>query len=124
MGVSILLGTYRLPPPNPRRLRPECDFAIGLPEMKWRPSRIRGGQGGSGRLVCDIPIGRDDTGGSAVWDLYREWPYPRKNCKKSINISNKKIKFVLNGSFRGALELGNSGNGVKKYGKSHGDNRF
>ena len=42
MGVSILLGTYRLPPPNPRRLRPECDFAIGLPEMKWRPSRIRG----------------------------------------------------------------------------------
>ena len=124
MGVSILLGTYRLPPPNPRRLRPECDFAIGLPEMKWRPSRIRGGQGGSGRLVCDIPIGRDDTGGSAVWDLYREWPYPRKNCQKSIKISNKKIKFGLNGSFRGALELGNSGNGVKKIGKSHGDNRF
>ena len=80
MGVSILLGTYRVPPPNPRRLRPECDFAIGLPEMKWRPSRIRGGQGGSGRLVCDIPIGRDDTGRSAVWVLYREWPYPRKKC--------------------------------------------
>ena len=90
MGVSILLGTYRLPPPNPRRLRPECDFAIGLPEMKWRPSRIRGGQGGSGRLVCDIPIGRDDTGGSAVWDLYREWPYPRKNYQKSVKISSKK----------------------------------
>ena len=53
-------------PPNPRCLRPECEFAIGLPEMKWRPSRSRGVQGDSGRVVCDIPIGRDDTGRSAV----------------------------------------------------------
>ena len=49
---------------------------------------------------------------------------PEKNCQKSIKISSKKIKFGLNGSFRGALELGNSGNGVKKIGKNHGDNRF
>ena len=28
--------------------------------------------------VCDIPIGRDDTGRSAVWGLYREWLYRRK----------------------------------------------
>ena len=89
-GVSILLGTYRVPPPNPRRLRPECDFVIGLPEMKWRPSRIRGGQGGSGRLVCDIPIGRDDTGRSDVWVLYREWLYLRKIGKNLCKNSSKK----------------------------------
>ena len=28
--------------------------------------------------VCDIPIGEDDTGGSAVWVLYREWLDRRK----------------------------------------------
>ena len=78
MGVSILLGDLDVPPPNPRWLRPECEFAIGLPEMKWSPLRIRGVQGGSGRVVCDIPIGRDDTGRSAVWVLYREWLYQRK----------------------------------------------
>ena len=64
--------------------------------------------------MCDIPIGRDDTGGSAVWDLYREWLYPRKNCQNLCENSSKEIKFELNGSFRGALELGNSGNGVTK----------
>ena len=31
--------------------------------------------------VCDIPIGRDDTGRSAVWVLYREWLYRRKKSK-------------------------------------------
>ena len=65
-GSFYFVGDPQLPPPNPRRLRPECEFAIGLPEMKWRQSRIRGVQGGSGRVVCDIPIGKDDTGGSAV----------------------------------------------------------
>ena len=65
MGVSLLLGTHRLPPPNPSCLRPECEFAIGLPEMKWRPSRIRGVQGGrhvGGVENCDISIGRRDGG--------------------------------------------------------------
>ena len=52
-------------PPNPRCLRPECEFAIGLPEMKWRPSQIRGGQGGrhvGGVENCDISIGSWDGG--------------------------------------------------------------
>ena len=89
MGVSILLGTYRVPPPNPRRLRPECDFAIGLPEMKWRPSRIRGGQGGSGRLVCDIPIGRDDTRGSDVWVCIGNGYTREKIAKKYVKIRVK-----------------------------------
>ena len=31
--------------------------------MKRSPSRIRGGQGCSMMNVCDIPIGKDDTGG-------------------------------------------------------------
>ena len=40
--------------------------------------------------VCEIPIGRDDTGRSAVWLLYREWPYRRKKgrqkCAKTREI--------------------------------------
>ena len=32
--------------------------------------------------VCEIPIGRDDTGRSAVWLLYREWPYRRKMTRQ------------------------------------------
>ena len=32
--------------------------------------------------VCEIPIGRDDTGRSAVWLLYREWPYWRKKARQ------------------------------------------
>ena len=32
--------------------------------------------------VCEIPIGRDDTGRSAVWLLYREWPYQRKKARQ------------------------------------------
>ena len=24
---------------------------------------------------CEIPIGRDDTGGAGVWTLYRDWLY-------------------------------------------------
>ena len=78
IGSFYFVGDPQLPPPNPRRLRPECEFAIGLPEMKWRQSRIRVVQGCAGRALCDIPIGKDDTGGSAVWLLYREWLYRRK----------------------------------------------
>ena len=77
-GSFYFVGDPQLPPPNPRCLRPECEFAIGLPEMKWRQSRIRGVQGGAGRVLCDIPIGKDDTGGSAVCVLYRDWLYRGK----------------------------------------------
>ena len=79
----------QLPPPNPRCLRPECEFAIGLPEMKWRQSRIRGVQGGPGRVLCEIPIGKDDTGRSAVWVLHREWLYRRKMTR---NLDQKYAK--------------------------------
>ena len=50
--------------------------------------------------------------------------HTRKKYKNLCEHSSKNIEFELNGSFRGALELGNSANGIKKYGKSHGDNRF
>ena len=83
------VGGPQLPPPNPRRFRPESEFAIGLPEMKWRQSRIRGVQGGAEGVLCDIPIGKDDTGRSAVWVLYREWLYQRKNCQ---NPDEKHVK--------------------------------
>ena len=39
--------------------------------------------------VCDIPIGRDDTGRSAVWVLYREWLYRRKIAKNPVEKSGK-----------------------------------
>ena len=31
---------------------------------------------------CEIPIGRDDTGGAGVWDLYRDGLYRGKMEKK------------------------------------------
>ena len=89
LGVSILLGTHRYPHLIRCWLRRDWEFAIGLPEMKWSPLRIRGVQGGSGRVVCDIPIGRDDTGRSAVWVLYREWLYRRKIGRNSGQILQK-----------------------------------
>ena len=63
--------------------------------------------------MCYNPIGRDDTGGSGVWVLYREWLYPNKNAKNLFENHSKNIEFELHGSFRGALELGNSANGVR-----------
>ena len=39
--------------------------------------------------ICDIPIGEDDTGGSAVWVLYREWLYWRKMTR---NLDQKRAK--------------------------------
>ena len=30
---------------------------------------------------CEIPIGRDDTGGAGVWDLYRDGLYRGKMAK-------------------------------------------
>ena len=49
---------------------------------------------------------------------------PRKNTKNLCENASKDIEFELNGSFRGALELGNIANDVKKHGNSDGDNRF
>ena len=59
-------------------------------------------------IVCDIPIGKDDTGGSVVWVLYREWLYRRKMTKNPVEKVQKleeNVEFELNGSFRGAGEL-------------------
>ena len=59
-------------------------------------------------IVCDIPIGKDDTGGSSVWVLYREWLYRRKIANiwsKKVQKLEENVEFELNGSFRGAGEL-------------------
>ena len=64
-GVSILLGTHNYP----HLIR------VGSAQ---NAILLLFGKGGSWRLLCDNPIGEDDTGGSAVWLLYREWPYWRK----------------------------------------------
>ena len=101
MGVSLLLGTHRLPPPNPSCLRPECEFAIGLPEMKWRPSRIRGVQGGrhvGGVENCDISIGSWDGGWWKWCEMPMEWLYPRKVDDFLQGFSTKKWKSAWNGS--------------------------
>ena len=69
-------------------------------------------------IVCDIPIGKDDTGGSAVWVLYREWLYRRKMAEirsKKVQKLEENVEFGLNGSFRGAGELKLGPNGSKKY---------
>ena len=58
--------------------------------------------------------------GLCIGNGYTREKLARNLCKNS----SKNIEFELNGSFRGALELGNSANGVKKYGESDGDNRF
>ena len=55
---------------------------------------------------------------------YRGWVYLRKNVKNQCENSSKNIEVELNGSFCGALELGNIAIDVKKYGKSDGDNSF
>ena len=66
--------------------------------------------------VCNIPIGKDDTGGSAVWVLYREWLYrsnmPKIRSKK-VQKLEENVEFELNGSFRGAGELKLGPNGSK-----------
>ena len=36
--------------------------------------------------ACEIPIGRDDTGGAGVWVLYRELLYGEKNAENPENI--------------------------------------
>ena len=77
-GSFYFVGDPQLPLPNLRWLRPECDFAIVWPSKERSSRRLEGGKGGSGWILCDNPIGEDDTGGSAVWVLYREWPYQRK----------------------------------------------
>ena len=107
VGVSLLLGTHRLPPPNPSCLRPECEFAIGLPEMKWRPSRIREVQRGrhvGGVENCDISIGSWDGGWWKWCETPMEWLYPRK----MVDFSSRKIdknmknglKWVVRRAFR------------------------
>ena len=51
--------------------------------------------------------------------------YTREKIAKNLcENSSKNIEFELNGSFHGALELGNIANDVKRYYKSDGDNRF
>ena len=56
--------------------------------------------------VCDIPIGRDDTGGSPVCVFYRDGLYREKLAEileQKLQKLEKQIKFELNGSFRGAF---------------------
>ena len=60
------------------------DFAMVWPQMERRPSQIRGGQGCSGLIVCEIPIGRDDTRRVAVCVLYRNGLYRRKIDEKGV----------------------------------------
>ena len=41
---------------------------------------------------CEIPIGRDDTGGAGVWDLYRDGLY---RGKMDENWSEKCVKTLV-----------------------------
>ena len=77
--------------------------------------------------MCDIPIGRDDTGRSAVWVLYREWLYRRKIGRNSGQILQKleqNDRFFMNEAFHrpnqikivpiDAEKSSDSGSGLKK----------
>ena len=78
-------------------------------------------------IVCDIPIGKDDTGGSVVWVLYREWLYRRKMTKNPVEKVQKleeNVEFELNGSFRGAGELKLGQDGSKKHFKLESELRI
>ena len=78
-------------------------------------------------IVCDIPIGKDDTGGSSVWVLYKEWLYRRKNAINPVEKVQKleeNVEFELNGSFRGAGELKLGQDGSKKHFKLESELRL
>ena len=41
--------------------------------------------------MCYNPIGKDDTRGSDVWGLYRDWLYRRKKLKKIEDLRCRRI---------------------------------
>ena len=64
--------------------------------MKWRPSRIRGVQGGrhvGGVENCDISIGSWDGGWRKWCEMPMEWLYPRESSIffKDFRQKNEKV---------------------------------
>ena len=43
----------------------------------------------------DIPPGKDDTGGSDVWVLYKEWIDQRKNAEKTEKCVKAFVKLLI-----------------------------
>ena len=68
-------------------------------------------------IVCDIPIGKDDTGGSlygfCIGNGYTGEKRPKIRSKK-VQKLQENGEFELNGSLRGAGELKLGPNGSKK----------